>query len=162
MTEQQATAAGVSLAAVTRGGGSEYRLPGRVSVAPGAEARVDAPLAGVVTAVHVGPGSTVRRGAALATLRSPEGASARADMDAAAAAAEAARAAAARDRALFDRGYMPRARVDVSEANRAAPTPACAPPAPASPPGARPAPTAWWSSAAPPTAWSPACSPPPA
>jgi len=116
MTEQQATAAGVTLAAVTRGGGSEYRLPGRVSVAPGAEARVDAPLAGVVTAVHVGPGSTVRRGGALATLRSPEGASARADMDAAAAAAEAARAAAARDRALFDRGYMPRARVDVSEA----------------------------------------------
>jgi cobalt-zinc-cadmium efflux system membrane fusion protein len=116
LTEQQAIAAGVSLAAVTRGGGSEYRLPGRVAVAPGAEARVDAPLAGVVTAVHVGPGSTVRRGAALATLRSPEGATARADMDAAAAGAEAARAAAARDRALFDRGYMPRARVDVSEA----------------------------------------------
>jgi len=116
LTEQEATAAGVSLTGVTRGGGGEYRLPGRVAVAPGAEARVDAPLAGVVTAVHVGPGSAVRRGAALATLRSPEGATARADMDAAAAEAEAARAATARDRALFERGYMPRARLDVSEA----------------------------------------------
>ncbi|WP_439471875.1 efflux RND transporter periplasmic adaptor subunit [Brevundimonas sp.] len=116
LTEQEAAAAGVSLTAVTRGGGGEYRLPGRVAVAPGAEARVDAPLAGVVTAVHVGPGSMVRRGAALATLRSPEGASARADADAASAEAEAARAAAERDRALFQRGFMPRARLDVSDA----------------------------------------------
>lgn len=116
LTEQQATAAGISLTTVGRGGGSEYRLPGRVAVAPGAEARVDAPLAGVVTAVHVGPGSVVRRGAALATLRSPEGASARADADAAAAETEAARAALARDEALFERGYMPRARLDVTSA----------------------------------------------
>jgi cobalt-zinc-cadmium efflux system membrane fusion protein len=116
LTDQQAAAAGISLTAVTRGGGGEYRLPGRVSVAPGAEARVDAPLAGVVTAVHVGPGARVRRGSPLATLRSPEGATARADMDAAAAEAEAARAALTRDEALFERGYMPRARLDVTSA----------------------------------------------
>lgn len=116
LTEQQATAAGISLTAVTRGGGSELRLPGRVAPAPGGEARVDAPLAGSVTAVHVGPGAAVRRGSPLVTLRSPEGAAARAEMDAAAAEAEAARAAADRDRALFDRGYMPRARLDASQA----------------------------------------------
>ncbi|RZJ23808.1 MAG: efflux RND transporter periplasmic adaptor subunit, partial [Brevundimonas sp.] len=84
--------------------------------APGAQARVDAPLAGTVTAVHVGPGARVRRGTVLATLRSPEGATARADADAAAAEAEAARAALTRDQTLFDRGYMPRARLDVTSA----------------------------------------------
>ncbi|MFN3560069.1 MAG: efflux RND transporter periplasmic adaptor subunit [Brevundimonas sp.] len=116
LTDQQAAAAGVAVTTPQRGGGSELRLPGHVSVAPGAEARVDSPLAGTVTAVHVGPGARVRRGTVLATLRSPEGASARADADAAAAEAEAAGAALTRDQTLFDRGYMPRARLDVTRA----------------------------------------------
>ena len=116
LTDQQATAAGVAVTTPQRGGGSELRLPGHVAVAPGAEARVDSPLAGTVTAVHVGPGARVRRGTVLATLRSPEGASARADADAAAAEAEAAGAALTRDQTLFDRGYMPRARLDVTRA----------------------------------------------
>jgi cobalt-zinc-cadmium efflux system membrane fusion protein len=116
LTEQDAAAAGVVLTGVQRGGGSELRLPGHVALAPGAAARVDAPLAGTVTAVHVGPGARVRRGTVLVTLRSPEGAAARADADTAAAEVEAARAALARDEALFERGYMPRARLDVTRA----------------------------------------------
>jgi cobalt-zinc-cadmium efflux system membrane fusion protein len=116
LSEQDAAAAGVVLTGVQRGGGSELRLPGHVALAPGAAARIDAPLAGTVTAVHVGPGARVRRGAVLVTLRSPEGAAARADADTAAAEAEAARAALARDEALFERGYMPRARLDVTRA----------------------------------------------
>ncbi|MDQ8028715.1 MAG: HlyD family efflux transporter periplasmic adaptor subunit, partial [Brevundimonas sp.] len=52
----------------------------------------------------------------LVTLRSPEGAAARADADTAAAEAEAARAALTRDETLFERGYMPRARLDVTRA----------------------------------------------
>lgn len=116
LSEQDATAAGVVLTAPQRGGGSELRLPGHVAIAPGAQARVDAPLAGTVTAVHVGPGARVRRGTVLVTLRSPEGAAARADADTAAAEAEAARAALSRDEALFERGYMPRARLDVTRA----------------------------------------------
>ncbi|QDH73928.1 efflux RND transporter periplasmic adaptor subunit [Brevundimonas sp. M20] len=116
LTEQEAVAAGVTLTGLQRGGGTELRLPGHVSLAPGAEARVDAPLAGTVTAVHVGPGARVRRGTVLVTLRSPEGAAARADADTAAAEAEAARAALTRDETLFERGYMPRARLDVTRA----------------------------------------------
>lgn len=109
-------AAGVSIVAVERGGGSGLKIPGRVAFAPGAEAVVDAPLPGAVVQVHVGTGSQVRVGSPLVTLRSPEGAAARATVDAAAAAADAARAAAERDRTLFDRGYVARSRLDITEA----------------------------------------------
>lgn len=108
--------AGVTVVAVQRGGGAELMLPGRVEFAPGAEAVVDAPLPGSVLQVHVGPGSRVRAGSPLITLRSPEGAAARATVDAAAAAADAARAAVGRDRALFERGYVARSRLDITEA----------------------------------------------
>lgn len=108
--------AGVTVVAVQRGGGAELMLPGRIEFAPGAEAVVDAPLPGAVTQVHVGPGSAVRAGSPLITLRSPEGAVARATVDAAAAAADSAHAAAGRDRALFERGYVARSRLDITEA----------------------------------------------
>lgn len=116
LTAAQASAAGVTVAGVERGGGTGLMLPGRVAFAPGAEAIVDAPLPGAVVRVHAGVGSPVRVGTALVTLRSPEGAASRADVDAAAAAADAARAAATRDRTLFDRGYVARSRLDITEA----------------------------------------------
>jgi cobalt-zinc-cadmium efflux system membrane fusion protein len=112
----KAAAAGVTVVALERGGGSELMLPGRVEFAPGAEAVVDAPLPGAVLQVHVGPGTPVRAGAALVTLRSPEGAGARAEVDAAAAADQAAQAALRRDRSLFERGYIAKARLEISEA----------------------------------------------
>lgn len=111
-----AAQAGVTIVTVQRGGGAELMLPGRVEFAPGAEAVVDAPLPGAVLQVHVGPGSPVRAGSPLITLRSPEGAGARATVDAAAASADAARAAVGRDRALFERGYVARSRLDITEA----------------------------------------------
>lgn len=116
MTAEQAAAAGVTVVSVGRGGGGELALPGRVEFGPGAEARVDAPLPGVVVQVHVAAGSPVRIGSPLATLRSPEGAAARATADAEAAAADAARAVANRDKALFERGFVARQRVEISEA----------------------------------------------
>lgn len=116
LTPAAATLAGVGIMTVERGGGAELTLPGRVEVAPGAEAVVDAPLPGSVVAVHVGPGARVSRNAPLVTLRSPEGAGARATVDAAAAAAAAASAAADRDRSLFERGYVARSRLDITEA----------------------------------------------
>ena len=112
----EAAASGVTVVAPERGGGSELMLPGRVEFAPGAEAVVDAPLPGTVLQVHVGPGSAVRAGAALVTLRSPEGAGARAEVDAAAATDQAARAALRRDRSLFEQGYVARSRLDITEA----------------------------------------------
>ncbi|NBB15193.1 efflux RND transporter periplasmic adaptor subunit [Caulobacter sp. SLTY] len=116
LSPAKAAAAGVSIVAPERGGGEALILPGRAAFAPGAEAVVDAPLPGTVIAVHVGPGSAVRAGAALVTMRSPEGAAARANVDAAQASADAARAALARDRSLFERGFIARARLDITEA----------------------------------------------
>ncbi len=113
---EAAAQAGVKLVEITRGGGSELLLPGRVEFAPGAEAVVDAPLPGAVVRVHVGVGSPVSAGSPLVTLRSPEGAASRATTDAAAASADAARAAERRDRDLFERGYVARARLDITEA----------------------------------------------
>lgn len=116
LTPAKAAAAGVTVVALERGGGSELMLSGRVEFAPGAEAVVDAPLPGTVLQVHVGPGTPVRAGSPLVTLRSPDGAGARATVDAAAASADAARAALTRDRSLFERGFIARARLDITEA----------------------------------------------
>ncbi|KQS54327.1 RND transporter [Brevundimonas sp. Leaf363] len=121
LTPDQAAAAGVSIVALQRGGGAELKLPGRVAFAPGAEASVDAPLAGAVARVHVGLGDRVAAGSPLATLRSPDGAASRAEADAASAQADAARAAERRDRTLFAQGWVSQARLDVTaaEARRA-------------------------------------------
>lgn len=121
MTPAAAAQAGVAVVAVERGGGAELKLPGRVAFAPGAEAAVDAPVAGAVTRVHVGPGDRVAAGSPLITLRSPDGAGSRAVVDAAQAAADAARAAERRDRALFEKGWVAQARLDIAaaEARRA-------------------------------------------
>lgn len=121
LSADRAAAAGVTIIAPERGGGTELKLPGRVGFSPGAEAIVDAPLAGTVQRVHVGLGDPVEVGAALVTLRSPDGAASRADVDAAQATMEAARAAERRDRTLLEQGWVSQARLDVSaaEARRA-------------------------------------------
>lgn len=118
---EAAAAAGVIVTGVGRGGGEALKLPGRAAYAPGAEARVDAPLAGAVVRVHVGPGDRVAAGSPLVTLRSPDGAAARAGVDAAAAAAEVALAAERRDVRLFEQGWIARSRLEitVAEARRA-------------------------------------------
>ncbi|WP_292071027.1 efflux RND transporter periplasmic adaptor subunit [Brevundimonas sp. UBA7534] len=121
LTPDKAAAAGVSVVGLQRGGGAELKLPGRVVFAPGAEAAVDAPLAGAVTRVHVGLGDQVAAGSPLVTLRSPDGAASRAEADAASAQVDAARAAERRDRTLFEQGWVSQARLDVTaaEARRA-------------------------------------------
>jgi cobalt-zinc-cadmium efflux system membrane fusion protein len=116
LTPEAAAKAGVTVVAVGRGGGAELMLPGRVAFAPGAEAVVDAPLPGQVVRVHVGVGERVSAGSPLVTLRSPEGAASRATTDAAAASADAARAAAGRDQTLFERGFVARSRLDITQA----------------------------------------------
>jgi len=116
ITADAARALDIGIVQVGRGGGSELTLPGRVSLIPGAEAAVDSPLAGVVMAVHVGLGDRVRTGDVLATIRSPDGAASRADVDALSAAVEAAQAAEQRDRTLFGQGWISQARLDVTNA----------------------------------------------
>lgn len=112
-----AVKAGVLTTTVGHGGGSELVLPGRVALAANASAALGAPVSGTVERVHVAAGDRVGAGAAIATLRSAEGAGARASVDAAAAGARAAQAAAARDRRLFDVGVVARQDWEASQAN---------------------------------------------
>ncbi|UAL09315.1 efflux RND transporter periplasmic adaptor subunit [Caulobacter segnis] len=111
-----AAKAGVLTVPVGRGGGSELVLPGRVALAANASAALGAPVSGTVERVHVAAGDRVAAGGAIATLRSAEGAGARASVDAAEAGARAARAAAARDRRLFEAGVVARQDWEASQA----------------------------------------------
>lgn len=103
-----AAGAGVELALVERGGGIDLLLPGRVAVAVDAQSVVAAPLDGMIVNIHVAVGSKVARGAAIASIRSPEGGAIRAEVDAAKAALEAAEALDVRNKRLFDEGVIPR------------------------------------------------------
>ncbi len=115
LTPNEAQAAGVTVVSLLRGGGQEIRLAGRVEPQPSARAAVAAPLGGSVERVHVAPGSYVRAGAPIATLRSGEGAVLRAEAavggsQAASARAEAQAAAAAfaREDRLLKEGIVAR------------------------------------------------------
>jgi membrane fusion protein, heavy metal efflux system len=114
----EASAAGVETVTVSRGGGSELLLPGRVVFAPNAEATVGAQLPGVVESVHVALGTRVGAGGPLVTLRSAEGASLNASADAARADAAAAAAALRREQRLFSERVT--ARQDLEAAQTAA------------------------------------------
>jgi membrane fusion protein, heavy metal efflux system len=116
LSAADAARAGVLTASVGRGGGSELVLPGRVALAANASAALGAPVSGTVERVHLAAGDRVPAGAAIVTLRSAEGAGARASVDAAAAGARAARAAAARDRRLFEAGVVARQDWEASQA----------------------------------------------
>ena len=111
-----AAAAGVSVITPGRGGGADILLPGRVTLAANALAALGAPVSGTVEHVHVSAGATVAAGAPIATVRSGEGATTRAGLDAAGAGAKAAQAAASRDRRLFDAGVVARQDWEASQA----------------------------------------------
>jgi cobalt-zinc-cadmium efflux system membrane fusion protein len=108
LTPGQASAAGIAVVTVSRGGAGDLRLTGRVEATPGARAAVAAPVSGAVLRVLVAPGANVAVGAALAVIQSAEGASVRAEAVAAAADAEAARAALVREERLFKAGVTAR------------------------------------------------------
>jgi cobalt-zinc-cadmium efflux system membrane fusion protein len=116
LSAADAVKAGVLTTTVGHGGGSELVLPGRVALAANASAALGAPVSGTVERVHVAAGERVSAGAAIATLRSAEGASARASVDTASAGARAAQAAAARDRRLFEAGVVARQDWEASQA----------------------------------------------
>ncbi|ADG10967.1 efflux RND transporter periplasmic adaptor subunit [Caulobacter segnis] len=117
LSPADAAKAGVLTTTIGRGGGAELVLPGRVALAANASAALGAPVSGTVERVHVAAGDRVAAGAAIVTLRSAEGAGARASVDAAAAGARAAQAAAARDRRLFEAGVVARQDWEASQAN---------------------------------------------
>ena len=108
LTPQQASAAGVAVITVSRGGGGDVRLTGRVEASPSARAAVAAPVSGAVVRLLATPGTDVGAGAGLVVIRSADGASVRAESVAAAADAEAAQAALAREDRLFKAGVTAR------------------------------------------------------
>ena len=116
LTPTQIRASGIQLVAVTRGGGGEVRLSGRVEPMIDARASVGAAVAGRVERVLVAAGQSVRAGQGLAVLVSGEAATFRADADAAAAAADAARRAYQRDQSLGSQGIVARQEVETSRA----------------------------------------------
>jgi cobalt-zinc-cadmium efflux system membrane fusion protein len=111
-----AAAAGVSVITPGRGGGADILLPGRVTLAANALAALGAPVSGTVERVHVSAGANVAAGSPIATLRSADAASGRANLDSAGAGVRAAQAAASRDRRLFDAGVVARQDWEASQA----------------------------------------------
>lgn len=119
LTAEQLQAAGISVVAVSRGGGGETRLSGRVEAMVDARAAVGAVVGGTVERVLVAPGQAVRAGQPLVSLISGDGAALRAEIDAASAAATAARQAHQRNRNLADQGVVARQEVEASQAQSA-------------------------------------------
>ena len=119
LTAEQLQAAGISVVAVSRGGGGETRLSGRVEAMVDARAAVGAVVGGTVERVLVAPGQAVRAGQPLVSLISGDGAALRAEIDAASAAATAARQAHQRNRNLADQGVVARQEVEASQAQAA-------------------------------------------
>ncbi|MEN5114055.1 efflux RND transporter periplasmic adaptor subunit [Brevundimonas diminuta] len=119
LTAEQLHAASISVVSVSRGGGGETRLSGRVEAMVDARAAVGAVVGGTVERVLVAPGQTVRAGQPLVSLVSGDGAALRAEIDAASAAATAARQAHQRNRNLADQGVVARQEVEASQAQAA-------------------------------------------
>lgn len=111
-----AAAAGVMLARVERGGGSDLLLPGRVALAANAQSIIGAPLDGAIVELHVAAGSSVGKGSPIASIRSPDGATARAQVDAARAAVDLAEASERRDASLLEQGATSRQQWETSHA----------------------------------------------
>jgi cobalt-zinc-cadmium efflux system membrane fusion protein len=116
LTSAQVRASGIAVVGVTRGGGAETLLSGRVEPMVDARALVGAAVAGRVERVLVAPGQSVRAGQPLAVLVSGDAATYRADADAAAAAADAARRAYQRDQSLAAQGVVARQDAETARA----------------------------------------------
>lgn len=116
LTTRQIESAGISIVGVGRGGGTEYRLSGRVESAVDARAVVAAITGGRVEQLHVAPGSLVKVGQPLAVLVSGDAATVRANADAAIAEAEAARLVYQRDVNLVEQGVVARQDMEASRA----------------------------------------------
>lgn len=108
LTPQQAAAAGIATVTVAQGGTGDQRLTGRVEAAPDAHAVIGAPVSGLVQRLLAAPGMQVAAGAGLVALRSPDGATAVAELRAAQAEAQAARAAFIREDGLLKSGVVSR------------------------------------------------------
>ena len=110
----QQAALGVRTTAVQAAGQQQLLASATVTVPPGQEVTVAAPFAGVIARLEAGLGDSVRAGAPLATLSSPQLADARRLLREAELEARNAQAALQRDQAMHDDGIIPAARLQVT------------------------------------------------
>lgn len=99
------------------GTGGERRLPAQAVVPPRRIEVLAAPLPGLVVAIEVAYGETVKKGQPLARLRSTEALALRREYLQARSQADLAAESLKRDRALFDEGIVAGARLSASAAN---------------------------------------------
>lgn len=100
----------------TQVGSVTASFPAQVIVPPNAEQVVSSPVAGLVTQLLVQPNQTVRQGAPLLRITSPELGQLQLQLLQASARATLARQAAQREQALFDEGIIPQRRVQEAQA----------------------------------------------
>ena len=110
----QQAALGVRTTAVLPASQQRLLASATVTVPPGHEVTVAAPFAGVITRLDAGLGDTVRAGAPLAQLGSPQLADARRQLREAELDARNAQAALQRDQAMHDEGIIPAARLQIT------------------------------------------------
>ena len=120
LTPDQARAAGITIVNVTRGGGTETRLSGRVESTPDANAAVGAVMSGRIQRLLVAPGSRVETGTPIAVILSGDGAALHAGVSAADAQARAASQALRRETRLMEQGVVARQDVEASQARATA------------------------------------------
>jgi len=116
LSPAQIEAVGITVVAMSGGGGGEVRMSGRVEPMVDGRAAVAASVAGRVERVLVAPGQSVRVGQTLAILISGDAAALRADADAAQATAVAAQQAHRREEDLANQGVVARRDAEVAHA----------------------------------------------
>mgnify|MGYP000166739955 CR=1 FL=1 len=110
----QQAALGVRTTAVLPASQQRLLASATVTVPPGHEVTVAAPFAGVIARLDAGLGDSVRLGAPLALLGSPQLADARRQLREAELDARNAQAALQRDQAMHDEGIIPAARLQIT------------------------------------------------
>ncbi len=110
----QQAALGVRTTPVLPAGQQQLLASATVTVPPGQEVTVAAPMAGVIARLDAGLGDSVRAGAPLALLGSPQLAEARRQLREAELEARNTQAALQRDQAMHDEGIIPAARLQVT------------------------------------------------
>lgn len=118
VTDQQMQAMGIQTVALQAGAAPVIlTLPAAVAVPPDREQIVSTPLSGLATRVLVQTNQSVKQGAALIRISSPELGPLQLQLLQAASRASLARKAAQREKALFDEGIIARRRHEEAQAN---------------------------------------------
>lgn len=111
---KQQAALGVRTSAIQSASAQALLASATVTVPPGQEVTVAAPMAGVIARLDAGLGDTLRAGSPLAQFSSPQLADALRQLREAELDARNAQAALARDQAMHDEGIIPAARLQVT------------------------------------------------